>query len=357
MPDAASRRGYLDWLRGLAVLLMIEAHVIDAWTRAADRLGAAYHGSIVLAGFAAPLFTFLAGLTAVLSAESKARRSDGATAAAAVARRGWEIFGLAFLFRLQAMIVSLGRPSHLLKVDILNVMGPSIVASAAIWQMSRARAGRLAAFACATVAVAVLTPLARTTEWLAPLPDPIEWYLRPPAGRNWFSFFPWLAFPFAGAGVGLLIDATRDGRRERLVMLGLALGGAAMWVASYARSLTPGLFDDPAAWVGSPTFFYLRLGTLLALVPAAWMAGRARWLQEFGRSSLFVYWIHVEMVYGLVSYPLHLALPLLWSWIGLGLFTVFIYRIVLMKNRWVPAWRASRRAGSIVGRVADAVLG
>jgi uncharacterized membrane protein len=108
MPDAASRRGYLDWLRGLAVLIMIEAHVIDAWTRAADRSGAAYYWSIVLAGLAAPLFTFLAGLTAVLSAESKARRSDRATAAAAVRRRGWEILGLAFLFRLQAMIVSLG---------------------------------------------------------------------------------------------------------------------------------------------------------------------------------------------------------------------------------------------------------
>ena len=357
MPDPASRRGYLDWLRGLAVLIMIEAHVVDAWTRAADRSSAAYYWSIVLAGFAAPLFTFLAGLTATLSAESKARRSDRAAAAAAVRRRGWEIFGLAFLFRLQAMIVSLGRPSHLLKVDILNVMGPSIVACAAIWQMARSRTGRLVAFTCAAVAVAALTPLARTTAWLAPLPDPIEWYLRPPGGRNWFSFFPWLAFPFAGAGVGLLIDATRDGRRDRLVMLGLAIGGTAMWVASYGRSLTPGLFDDSAVWVGSPTFFFLRLGVLLVLVPAAWMAGRARWLQEFGRSSLFVYWIHVEMVYGLVSFPLHRALPLVWSWIGLGLFTVLIYRIVLVKNRWVPAWRARRPAGSIVGRVADSVLG
>jgi len=194
MPEAASRRAYLDWLRGLAVLLMIEAHVIDAWTRVADRTGAAYYGSIVLAGLAAPLFTFLAGLTAVLSTESKARRADLAAAGAAVRRRGWEIFGLAFLFRLQAMIVSLGRPAHLLKVDILNIMGPSIVACAAIWQLTRSRAGRLAAFGLATVAIALLTPIARTTAWLAPLPDPVEWYLRPPAGRNWFSFFPWLAF-------------------------------------------------------------------------------------------------------------------------------------------------------------------
>ena len=28
---------YIDWARGIAVLLMIEAHAADAWTRAADK--------------------------------------------------------------------------------------------------------------------------------------------------------------------------------------------------------------------------------------------------------------------------------------------------------------------------------
>jgi uncharacterized membrane protein len=31
------RRGYIDTLRGLAVLIMIEAHVLDSWTRFPDR--------------------------------------------------------------------------------------------------------------------------------------------------------------------------------------------------------------------------------------------------------------------------------------------------------------------------------
>ena len=29
--------GYLDWLRGIAVLIMIEAHVLDSWTRRRTR--------------------------------------------------------------------------------------------------------------------------------------------------------------------------------------------------------------------------------------------------------------------------------------------------------------------------------
>jgi peptidoglycan/LPS O-acetylase OafA/YrhL len=28
-----SRRAYLDWLRGVAVLIMVEAHTLDSWTQ------------------------------------------------------------------------------------------------------------------------------------------------------------------------------------------------------------------------------------------------------------------------------------------------------------------------------------
>ena len=37
MTSSTVRHAYLDWVRGLAVLIMIEAHVLDAWTHAADR--------------------------------------------------------------------------------------------------------------------------------------------------------------------------------------------------------------------------------------------------------------------------------------------------------------------------------
>ena len=124
------RLAYIDWARGLAVLLMIEAHTVDAWTSAAARRSVAYRDAIVLGGFAAPLFLWLAGLGVVLSATAVVGRGGSRReAAAAVCRRGLEIFVLAFLFRLQAFIVSPGsHPITIFRVDILNVMGPSIVA-------------------------------------------------------------------------------------------------------------------------------------------------------------------------------------------------------------------------------------
>ena len=69
----ASRRGYLDWLRGLAVLIMIEAHLMDSWTRSPDRESEAFRWSATLGGFGAPLFRFLAGVSVALSASSASK--------------------------------------------------------------------------------------------------------------------------------------------------------------------------------------------------------------------------------------------------------------------------------------------
>ena len=106
---APTRRRYIDWTRGLAVLIMIEAHALDAWTRSSSRSAPAYQYLSMLGGFAAPLFLWLAGLSLVLAAEHTFRRTGSrSTATDAIVRRGAEIFILAFLFRLQAFVVSPG---------------------------------------------------------------------------------------------------------------------------------------------------------------------------------------------------------------------------------------------------------
>jgi fucose 4-O-acetylase-like acetyltransferase len=69
-----------------------------------------------------------------------------------------------------------------------------------------------------------------------------------------------------------------------------------------------------------------------------------RWspLQLLGQHSLFVYWIHVEMVYGLPSTPIHRSLSLAQAWAALGLFCLFILLLVVAKGRLVRWWRAGK---------------
>src|SRR5437867_6999334 len=165
---ARTRRAYIDWARGFAVLLMIEAHVFDAWTRPSARAEAAFGWAAVLAGFAAPLFLWLAGLSAILSAARTERRSHSrAVAVEAVCRRGLELFILAFLFRLQAFIVTPGsHPITLFRVDILNVMGPAVVAAGLIWGLCRAPRFLVVLYGVFVAAADMLTPMVRTSVWV-----------------------------------------------------------------------------------------------------------------------------------------------------------------------------------------------
>jgi uncharacterized membrane protein len=70
MSDAIRRRRYLDWLRGLAVLVMIQAHVLDSWTRLDARASWQFAWANIVAGFGAPMLLFLAGASVGLSAGS-----------------------------------------------------------------------------------------------------------------------------------------------------------------------------------------------------------------------------------------------------------------------------------------------
>ena len=313
------RREHLDWLRGVAVLLMIEAHLFDSWTAAPDREGSAFRVLMIIGGGGTTLFLFLAGVAVALSAGSKLRRTGSLSGAANPAvRRGLQVFGLAFLFRLQAWILGWShRPTDLLRVDILNIMGPSIVVAALLWRLGTSSRARALIFAAATAATALVTPLIRVLP-LAFLPPPILAYIVPVAGLSSFVVFPWTALVLAGAFVGVLIDAAQTPVLDRRIHERLAAGSAIVSIAAFAASFLPTPFPVSDFWTTSPAYLFLRSGlaTLGVAGAHAWVRHRGddahrSLLIQLGRTSLFIYWIHVELVYGLISRPWHrgLALP------------------------------------------------
>jgi uncharacterized membrane protein len=342
-----TRRGYLDWLRGVAVLIMIEAHTLDAWTRPDARAHPLYGWAMILGGFGAPVFLFLAGVALALAAGARLRKGRTAAEVGALARkRGWQILGLAFLFRAQSWIISGGEPARvLLKVDILNIMGVAMVLGAVLWGWGRSRWSRAAYLAAAAMAAAMLTPIIRATPWLGALPDPLEAYVRPAPGFTTFTLFPWAGFLLAGAAIGLWLDAAQEDRAERRTILGLALLGPTLAIGGYAASFLPPIYEQTNFWTSSPTFFFLRLGILIATVPLAWAWNRwPGWspLREFGVASLFVYWIHVEMVYGVVSAPLHRQLTFGQAVAAFAAFSVFLFVLVKVKNRFTSKRHQAR---------------
>jgi hypothetical protein len=66
-------------------------------------------------------------------------------------------------------------------------------------------------------------------------------------------------------------------------------------------------------------------------------------LATMGRSSLFIYWIHVELVYGYASWLWRHRLPLWGTAIAYVLFCVLMYRAIGWRDRLVGAWRQGSR--------------
>jgi uncharacterized membrane protein len=303
---------------------------------------------MIVGGFAAPAFLFLAGVALALAAGSRLRRGKTPEEVASQARRrALQIFGLAFLFRLQSWAISGGDPVQaLLKVDILNIMGLALLAAALLWSAGKERWDRAAWLLAATVAVAMFTPIVRATPMLSPLPDPVEWYVRPIPGRGTFTLFPWAGFLPAGVAIGIWLDSARTAPAERRLNLALAAIGLALTAGGYAASFLPAIYPESSFWTTSPTFFFLRLGVLILSLPVAY-AWNALWtgrsaLQEFGQASLFVYWIHVELAYGVLSGPIHKTLTLGQAFTAYAIFTVALFGAAKLKDHVVDWWNTGR---------------
>jgi uncharacterized membrane protein len=312
------RLGYLDWLRGVAVLIMIAAHSFDSWTRPEEKAREAYGLLMVIGGMGAPAFLFLAGTGVALAAAAHLRRGrTSQEASRLVRRRGWQVFLFAFLFRVQSFLLGgFTNPAGLLKVDVLNIMGPAMVASAAAWRLPGSRLSRAVALSAAAIAVACLTPAVRDAGWPALLPDFLEAYLRPTPGSGAFTLFPWAGFVIAGAVLGLALEGGRDWPAWRLQTT-LAMAGLALASSAYWASFQPPLFPTARFWTSSPVFFAMRVGLLVLAVPLAfiwserrWRLTRARPVEFLGIGSLFVYFVHVELVYGWIANPLKRQLTL-----------------------------------------------
>jgi hypothetical protein len=130
-PAPPKRKLWLDWQRGLAVLCMIEVHILDAWIVPGGRAGheALYDAFMFLGGLAAPGFLYMAGLSQALSDEAQARKgADPASRRAAAIDRGLWLLAIAYLFRLFTFVAGgawgpgWGIP-YLFGVDVISVVG------------------------------------------------------------------------------------------------------------------------------------------------------------------------------------------------------------------------------------------
>jgi uncharacterized membrane protein len=351
-PAAVARLDAIDWLRGLAVVLMIQTHLYDAWvTDAVKQSSEWYARTRFWGGVPARLFLLLVGVSMAIRFEAQmARKVDRATMVRGAIRRGFEIFLLAYLFRLQEFALSGfgGDWMNLFRIDILNCIGASMMAIAFIVAPRNGRPMYAAALVAAAGFIA-LGPIIGPAHLPDFIPRPISSYLGGERPMAWFPLFPWAAWPLVGVVIGhLWVRQARLGkRREALIFIASGIAGLAMvYAVNFVRSLNPHIIRYPSYLVqqmGPGAFFY-RLGMMGPLATLAfvmtWILGkRFSVMRQLGRTSLLVYWIHVDLCYGLVSNRLHGKLGMGWATVGLLSMIALMLAISIFKTRYFEAWR------------------
>jgi uncharacterized membrane protein len=353
-------------MRGLACVLMFQTHCYDSWLSPEARKSSVFLWSQLGGTLPAPLFLFLSGVSFALVTERL--REKGATPgeiAKTTIRRGAEIFALGLLFRLQeyALGYRWSPWTDLLRVDILNMLGLSMMLMGILCWLSAARRTPGASALPQTVAAsrnrgiftgllaAAIVTMATPPLWTTHRPDWLPWPLESYLNgvhifgnpQPWlFPLFPWVAFAFVGLAVGLFLFTDVAKRNEGLTFAVLGVTGViACWLSIKLDECRVQLYSVYDYWHTSPNFFLMRCGILLIILFCvyAW----CRWglaqmgfspIIQLGKTSLLVYWVHIEFVYGRFSILPKRQCSVLQASIGLLIIFLAMLLLSLLRASW-----------------------
>ncbi len=320
---AMNRLAYVDWMRGLACVMMFQTHCYDSWLSPEARKSVLYHWSQIGGTLPAPLFIFLAGISfALVTGRLREKEIARGVIARQTILRGAEVFGMGMLFRVQEYALGYRWVpwTDLLRVDILNILGLSMMLMGVLcWltgsgALASARLRTIVTSLFVATLIAMATPPLWTTHRPNFLPWPIESYINGlhtyDKPQVWlFPLFPWSAFGFAGLAAGFYLFSGYAKRKTAYAFVLLGSTGILACALSVLFDNSPiHLYAVYDYWHSSPNFFLMRCGILLMILflVYAW----CRWgfaqkafspIIQLGKTSLLVYWVHIEFVYGRFS--------------------------------------------------------
>ena len=299
---SAGRLAFIDWTRGFAAVVMLQGHTFNSFTRDDLRDQGPYMLSQFLGGLPPAIFLFLTGITFAFLMHSREKQAEPpAKRVLAALRRSGYLFLIAFLFRLQLYVF--GYPnspaSELLKVDILNCMGMAMLMFAPMAVFTTIERARL----CTVLGllIAVLAPVITQIDNPA-IPWLVRAYFAP--SLDYFGFFPWAAFLAFGMAAGSVMRLTKQEDMSRVMLWSLALALGIVLTSQYLSDLPYSIYAKSDYWLNSPALTMIKMSVTMAVLAVAFVwvnvASLERWsfFRQLGTTSLLVYWVHIELVYG-----------------------------------------------------------
>lgn len=304
---------FVDLLRGWAVILMIEAHVVNGLLRSDLKETITFEIIHFINGAVAPAFLFMAGFTFAISSQRK--WEEYIQLRQSFLRQIGRLSFILFLgyslhlpfFSLRKIILE-AKPEELaslFQVDILHTIAVSLVILLfALLVLRRELWLRYFAFFIAALVV-FPTPIVWSYDFSNIFPLQIASYFNAKQ-RSVFPLFPWSAFVFCGTLTSQLFLSALQKNQERKMMAKVFWGGGIIVILGIVSDLLPvQVYETYDFWHTSPSFFMIRLGIVLMGSSGMWWYERrikpqSSVLQVIGQESLFVYAFHLVIVYGSV---------------------------------------------------------
>jgi len=302
---------FVDLLRAWAVILMIEAHVVNGLLRPDLKETTVFGVIHFLNGFVAPAFLFMAGFTFAVS--SQRRWEDYLHLRKPLFRQARRLgFILLLAYALHLPYFSLRKTieettpqdiASFFQVDILHTIAVSLLILLLVLLIVRRETWlRYSAFVLAVIVV-FSTPIVWDYDFTNIFPLPIASYFNVKQ-LSVFPLFPWAGFVFCGTLTSQFFLSAQVRGEEKRMLGRIFLAGAVVALVGFLSDRLPiQAYRTYDFWHTSPSFFMIRLGIVMMALSGMWwyekkVSPRSGFMQVIGQESLFVYALHIIIVYG-----------------------------------------------------------
>ncbi len=305
------RYGFIDLLRGFAILIMVETHVVSAYLPLALKKDFGFFFWLsFLNGLVAPSFLFATGFSLILQSRSQwenwlhfrrpfwlqMRRIGFITLVAYYTHLQW--FGVRWYLRSWNDSKMWDRT---FQVDVLQCIVVSLLVLLSIIVIFRKRAFLPWVTGILALGIFLATPYMWSVNFRGKVPLPIAMFLNP-HGISFFPVFPWMGCVLAGAfACHFFIKAAAAGKIPQYIQITACLGGLMIAAALLLRNVPYSLPGLSNFYTTSPLYLMIRLGSVLLICAILYKYEfRAKWMkpiQVAGQESLLVYGVHLWIIY------------------------------------------------------------
>ncbi|WXH33402.1 hypothetical protein WA016_07407 [Myxococcus stipitatus] len=296
LPVSQDRVRAIDWLRGIAVLFMVQTHTLALLTPELRK--SLWVGRLLkVDGLVAPAFIFSAGFALALVMVRSAASGQLRERVPRNLRRTGEVLLVATLVN-WAWFPLLREPKWILRMDILQCVGLCLLLMLPVAAALASRPRVLAA-----VSLALAGGVFAVAPFGEHVPEPWAMFTNKSSFAP-FPLLPWIGFAWLGLFAGTLAGAW--GRRALMVALVLLVAVGA--IAAASGDFLYSLYPPHRFFVCNPSNSAARFAwvcaVLLALMglEARMSSGQEpsrvrRFIEVFGTSSLSAYFFHEMLLF------------------------------------------------------------